>query len=104
MIELEKQGVIYKLAMDAGENRWNTKFVREFSKALDEIEKDNGVGGLVTSSTDAKFFSNGLDLEWVQSPDEFPEMGDRKAFGSEFMFYAFMRPASCICCTWLRNK
>lgn len=86
MIELEKQGVIYKLAMDAGENRWNTKFVREFSKALDEIEKDNGVGALVTSSTDAKFFSNGLDLEWVQSPDEFPEMGDRKAFGSEFMF------------------
>ena len=42
MINLEKKESIYFLTMDAGENRWNTTFVREFSKALDDVEKDDG--------------------------------------------------------------
>ena len=33
MINLEKKESIYFLTMDVGENRWNTTFVREFSKA-----------------------------------------------------------------------
>ena len=49
MINLEKKESIYFLTMDAGENRWNTTFVREFSKALDDVEKDKGPGALVTS-------------------------------------------------------
>ena len=40
MIELEKKEFIYHLCMNAGENRWNTTFVRKLLKALDEIEKD----------------------------------------------------------------
>ena len=86
MIELEKEGLIYKLTMDAGENRWNTTFVREFSAALDQIEQDDGLGALVTCATDPKFFSNGLDLDWVQSPETHPEGGDRAPFGAEFMY------------------
>ena len=43
MIELEKKESIYHLCMNAGENRWNTTFVRQFAEALDEIEKDFGV-------------------------------------------------------------
>ena len=86
MINLEKKESIYFLTMDAGENRWNTTFVREFSKALDDVEKDNGPGALVTTSSDPKFFSNGLDLDWIQSPSDFPERGDREVFGEEFMF------------------
>ena len=86
MIELEKEGLIYKLTMDAGENRWTTTFVREFSVALDQIEQDDGPGGLVTCATDPKFFSNGLDLDWVQSPETNPEGGDREPFGAEFMY------------------
>ena len=65
MIELEKKESIYFLSMNAGENRWNTSFVRKFSEALDEIEKDKGPGALITSSQDPKFFSNGLDLDWM---------------------------------------
>ena len=72
--------------MDAGENRWNTTFVREFSKALDEVEKDDGPGALVTCAKDPKFFSNGLDLDWVKTPANHPEGGDREVFGEEFMF------------------
>ena len=86
MIELQKKKSIYFLTMDAGENRWNTTFVKEFSKALDEIEKDEGPGALITSSKDPKFFSNGLDLEWMQAPEKHPEGGDREVFGEEFMF------------------
>ena len=85
MIGLEKEGLIYKLVMDAGENRWNTTFVREFSAALDQVEHDDGPGALVTCATDPKFFSNGLDLDWVNSPETHPEGGDREAFGKEFM-------------------
>ena len=69
MIELEKKESLYHLCMNAGENRWNTTFVREFAEALDEIEKDEGPGALVTSSKDPKFFSNGLDLDWMQDPE-----------------------------------
>ena len=67
-------------------NRWNTNFVREFSKVLDEIENDEGPGALVTSSNNPKFFSNGLDLEWAQDPDSHPDGGDRNVFGEEFMY------------------
>ncbi len=86
MINLEKKESIYFLTMDAGENRWNTTFVREFSKALDDVEKDDGPGALITASSDQKFFSNGLDLEWIQSPNDYPERGNREVFGEEFMY------------------
>jgi len=86
VIELEKKDSIYYLCMNAGENRWNTSFVREFAKALDEIEKDEGPGALITSSNDPKFFSNGLDLDWMQDPEKYSEGGAREVFGEEFMY------------------
>ena len=86
MIDLQKKDSIYLLTMDAGENRWNTAFTREFAKALDQIEKDDGPGALVTTASDSKFFSNGLDLDWIQSPKDYPEGGDGKVFGEEAMY------------------
>ena len=85
MINLEKHEEIFVLTMDAGENRWNTTFVRELSKALDEVEASEGPAALITTSSSEKFYSNGLDLAWVQAPDEHPEAGDRQVFGDEFM-------------------
>ena len=86
MIKLEKKESTYFLIMDSEENRWNTTFVREIARALDEIENDEGPGALITSSTNPKFFSNGLDLDWMQAPENYPEGGDRKVFGEEFMY------------------
>jgi len=86
MIDLQKKDSIYLLTMDAGENRWNTAFTREFTKALDQIEKEDGPGALVTTASDSKFFSNGLDLDWIQSPEDYPEGGDSKVFGEEAMY------------------
>ncbi len=70
--------------MNDGENRWNTTFVREFAKALDEVEASEGPAALVTTSSNEKFFSNGLDLEWISTAGDHPG-GDRKVFGQEFM-------------------
>jgi len=84
MIDLKKEGDVFILNMDDGENRWNTTFVRAFSEALDEAEASTGPAALVTTSATEKFFSNGLDLEWRASEGEH-RGGDREAFGKEFM-------------------
>ena len=34
--------------MNAGENRWNTTFVREIANALDEVEASTGPAALIT--------------------------------------------------------
>ena len=85
MIKLERNADVFTLTMDAGENRCNTTFVREIAHALDEVEASEGAAALVTRSADEKFFSNGLDLDWVQAPDQHPQGGDRQVFGGEFM-------------------
>lgn len=84
MIDLERDGNVFVLTMNDGENRWNTTFVREYAKALDEVEASTGPAALVTRSSSEKFFSNGLDLDWVSSAGDHPG-GDRAAFGQEFM-------------------
>lgn len=85
MINLTREGDVFILTMDDGENRWNTTFVRAFSEALDEVEASTGPAALVTTSSDPKFFSNGLDLEWRMAEGEH-RGGDREVFGKEFMF------------------
>ena len=84
MIDLVREGNVFVLSMNDGENRWNTTFVREFANALDEVEASTGAAALLTVSTNEKFFSNGLDLEWRSSKGEH-RGGDREAFGREFM-------------------
>ena len=85
MIELEKHGDVFVLTMDEGENRWNTTFTRAFAAAIDEVEASEGPAALVTRSAHQKFFSNGLDLDWVMNPADHPDGGDRDAFGPEYM-------------------
>lgn len=84
MIDLEKQGDVFILSMNDGENRWNTTFVRAFNAALDEVEASTGPAALITTSATEKFFSNGLDLDWRATEGEHPG-GDREVFGNEFM-------------------
>jgi len=85
MAELVREGDVFTLTLNSGENRWNTTFVREIAEALNEVEASDGPAALVTASASEKFFSNGLDLDWVAAPEDHPEGGDRKAFGGEFM-------------------
>ncbi|MCP3853638.1 MAG: enoyl-CoA hydratase/isomerase family protein [Actinomycetia bacterium] len=84
LVSIEREGDLFLLTMSAGENRWNTTFTRAFDAALDEIDKSSGRAALVTLSADAKFFSNGLDLDWISSRGEHPG-GDPRTFSSEVM-------------------
>lgn len=85
VIDLKRDGNIFTLVMNDGENRWNTTFVRAFADAIDEIEGSEGPAALVTSSSNPKFFSNGLDLDWVRGREDDHPGGDRRVFSAEFM-------------------
>src|SRR5215469_9579424 len=55
--------------MRAGENRFSMTMLDRLHEALDEVEAAAGPRALVTTG-DAKFYSNGLDLDWLASaPD-----------------------------------
>ena len=88
MIDLQREGDVFVLTMTDGENRWNTTFVRAFAEAIDEVEASDGPAALVTRSADPKFFSNGLDLDWIMAPGDHPAGGDAMVFGAEFMALA----------------
>lgn len=63
-IDLETRGSVHLLRMRDGENRFNRAFVDGFHRALDTIESTTGPAALVVTG-EGKFFSNGLDLEWM---------------------------------------
>jgi Delta3-Delta2-enoyl-CoA isomerase len=53
------------ITMNRGENRFNIAFCSEMMAALDAIEKKEEVNALVVTASDAKIWSNGMDLEWL---------------------------------------
>lgn len=73
LVDLRREGAVFVLTMQAGENRFNRPFVDALNAALDEVEKSSGPAALVTTGSD-KFYSNGLDLTWIMGPDN-PEGG-----------------------------
>ena len=64
MIELEARGDVRVLHLRDGENRFNRGTVDAINAALDEIVAVQGPVALVTAG-DGKYFSNGLDLDWM---------------------------------------
>jgi enoyl-CoA hydratase/carnithine racemase len=64
MIDLERQGDVFVLTMNAGENRFSPGFVDALNGRLDEVEKADGAKSLVLTGA-GKFFSNGLDLDYM---------------------------------------
>ena len=83
MINLERDGDVFILTMDAGENRWNTNFVRAFDARLDDVLASEGQAAMITTSSDPKFFSNGLDIDWRRGDGD-SDGGNKSAFGDEF--------------------
>jgi len=66
MIDIEREGPVFVLRMQDGENRLNGPFVEALNGALDEVERAEGEAALVTVG-DGRFYSTGLDLEWLAS-------------------------------------
>jgi enoyl-CoA hydratase/carnithine racemase len=61
---LERRDDVFVLDLGDGENRFHPDWIASVNAALDEVEKAGGSGALVTAAT-GKFYSNGLDLEWL---------------------------------------
>jgi len=64
MPTLERRDDVFVLDLGDGENRFHPDWISAVNGALDEVEKAEGPRALVTAAT-GKFFSNGLDLEWL---------------------------------------
>jgi enoyl-CoA hydratase/carnithine racemase len=55
---------VFVLDLGDGENRFHPDWIAAVDAALSEVEKAEGPRALVTAAT-GKFYSNGLDLEWL---------------------------------------
>jgi len=64
--DLTRHETVFVLTMDAGDNRFNRRSLERINDLLDQVEKVDGPAALVTTGT-GKFYSNGLDLDWVLS-------------------------------------
>jgi enoyl-CoA hydratase/carnithine racemase len=70
IVDVKKEGDIFILTMQSGENRLNRTFIEAMNQALDGVEKSSGPAALVTIGEDEKFYSNGLDLAWLAGDGE----------------------------------
>jgi len=70
MCSLEKRGRVYILTLlGDGDHRFNPSTIDAISAALKEVQDSPDAGALVTTNQ-GRYFSNGLDLQWIsQNPD-----------------------------------
>jgi len=77
MIDLRREGDVHVLRFDDGENRFSPGLLDELEKALDALTDTPAPRALVTTGT-GKFYSNGLDLDWIgRNADQWEPYLDR---------------------------
>ncbi|MDT0307412.1 enoyl-CoA hydratase-related protein [Streptomyces sp. DSM 44917] len=64
MPTLDRRDDVFVLDLGDTENRFHPDWLASVGTLLDEVEKAEGPRALVTAAT-GKFFSNGLDLDWL---------------------------------------
>ncbi len=69
MIELDQDGNVFVLRMRNGENRFGLEWLDSVNEALDRVEAAADACALVTTG-DGKFYSNGMDLDWLATAPE----------------------------------
>ncbi len=69
MIELDRDGSVFVLRMQGGENRFSLDWLDEVNAALDRVQATAGPVALVTTG-EGKFYSNGMDLDWLATVPE----------------------------------
>ncbi len=76
-MELTKQGTVYVLTLinGANANTLTEDVVGEYQDILDELEASAENSALILTSSDPKFWCNGINLEWLlkQPHDYFPK-------------------------------
>jgi len=66
MLEITRSEDVVVLRMAAGENRFNPTMLDALHGALNDVESADGPVAIVLTGQ-GKFFSNGLDLEWMMA-------------------------------------
>jgi enoyl-CoA hydratase/carnithine racemase len=66
---LDRSGEVQVLDLGDTENRFHPDWLAAVDDALDEVERADGPRALVIAAT-GKFFSNGLDLDWLSAHAE----------------------------------
>ena len=66
MIRTERDGDVTIVHLESGENRFHPALLDGLNEALDTVEQANGPGAVVLVGQ-GKFFSNGLDLDYMAS-------------------------------------
>ncbi len=80
----ELDGGVSLLRMSAGENRFNPTMLAAIEFALDTAESKEGPLAVVLTG-EGKFFSNGLDLDWLGQADD---AGRREALAGVYSLLA----------------
>lgn len=75
-VQWESQGTTAVITMVSGENRHNPVFLEAMLTALDEIEADKTMKSVVIESSDPKYWSLGIDLNWMMGIMGNPEQHD----------------------------
>ena len=68
-VAVERRDAVTVVRMDRGENRLHPDLLDALDAALDEIEASEDPGALVLAGT-GKFFTNGLDLDYMSANPE----------------------------------
>lgn len=70
MCSLQKRGRVYILTLSGeGDHRFNPYTIDTVAAALKEVQDSPDAGALVTTN-EGRYFSNGLDLQWIsQNPE-----------------------------------
>ncbi len=82
-LDIARDGDVVVVTWDDGENRYRADSVGEWHALLDELAATEGPLALVVQGT-GKFFSNGLDLDWMTAHPEDSEAmlaGVHRLFG-----------------------
>lgn len=95
-MELKKDGDVHILTLTNGaeENRLTVDVIKEYYENLDAVEAYEGNTALVVVSSDPKFWSNGIHLDWLRAQPA----GSIPNFG-KFMDKLYLRMALLNCPT-----
>ncbi|OAA25660.1 enoyl-CoA hydratase/carnithine racemase [Frankia sp. EI5c] len=69
MPTVDRHNDVFLVDLGDGENRFHPDWIAAVNEALDEVERADGPRALVTTGG-GRFYSNGLDLEWLSAHGE----------------------------------
>ena len=81
MMTRTKEGDVHVVRMHNGENRIDLDFLRALNEQLDAVEEEADGPAAMVLTGDGKFFSSGLNLDFLMSASD----DDRKQFGKAMM-------------------